>query len=73
MWGGSDSFINQNSVLCVEVAISHNTEVLVMNMCARQLDYLAHRWLCAAFLSTIVIVIFIESDTIDVLYFFGLF
>ena len=32
---GSDSFINQNSVLCVEVAISHHTEVLVIIMCTR--------------------------------------
>ena len=35
MQRGSDSFINQNSVLCVEVAISHHTEVLVIIMCAR--------------------------------------
>ena len=70
MHRGSDSFINQNSVLCVEVAISHHTEVLVIIMCARQLDYLANRWLCAAVLSTLVIVLFmfIVSDTIDVLY-----
>ena len=73
MHRGSDSFINQNSVLSVEVAISHHAEVLVINMCARQLDYLANRWLSAAFLSTMVKVIFIESDTIDVLYIFGLF
>ena len=70
MHRGSDSFINQNSVFCVEVAISHHTEVLVIIMCARQLDYLANRWLCAAVLSTLVIVLFmfIVSDTIDVLY-----
>ena len=35
MHRGSDSFINQNSVLCVEVAISHHTEVSVIIMCTR--------------------------------------